>query len=85
MFVAALALAGCVKEGAPAQMQEQETSGYTIEVISRPAPAAKTTLVDNGETYSVNWTSNDVISVNGQESIALVVDATNAKKAKFTF
>lgn len=85
IFLTALALAGCVKEGAPAQMQEQETSGYTIEVISRPAPAARTTLVDNGETYSVNWTSSDVISVNGQESIALVVDATNAKKAKFTF
>ena len=85
IFLTALALAGCVKEGAPAQMQEQETSGYTIEVISRPAPAAKTTLVDTGETYSVNWTSNDVISVNGQESIALVVDAANAKKAKFTF
>ena len=85
MFLAALALAGCVKEGAPAQMQEQETSGYTIEVISRPAPAAKTTLVDNGESYSVNWTSDDVISVHGQESIALTVDAANAKKAKFTF
>ena len=85
IFLTALALAGCVKEGAPAQMQEQETSGYTIEVISRPAPAAKTTLVDNGESYSVNWTSDDVISVNGQESIALTVDAANAKKAKFTF
>lgn len=85
IFLTALALAGCVKEGAPAQMQEQETSGYTIEVTSRPAPAARTTLVDNGETYSVNWTSNDVISVNGQESIALTVDAANAKKAKFTF
>ena len=85
IFLTTLALAGCVKEGAPAQMQEQETSGYTIEVISRPAPAAKTTLVDNGESYSVNWTSDDVISVNGQESIALTVDAANAKKAKFTF
>ena len=62
-----------------------ETVGYTIEVTSPSAIESKTTLVDNGEYYSVNWTANDVISVNGQESTELSVNEENARRAIFTF
>ena len=85
IFLAAmLVFAGCVKEN-PAQTLEPETNGYAIEATSGYAASTKTTLVDNGDYYSVNWTSNDVISVNGQASASLTVDATAANKAVFTF
>ena len=84
VLAAMLAFAGCMKEE-PAQTLEPEIKGYTIEAISGSAASTKTTLVDNETYYSVNWTANDVISVNGQESVELVVDATAANKAVFTF
>ena len=81
---AMLAFAGCMKEQ-PAQMPEPEAAVYTIEVTSNSAVSPKTTIIDNGDNYSVNWTSDDAISVNGQESAGLTIDSDNAKKAKFTF
>ena len=83
-LAAMLAFAGCMKEE-PAQTLEPETNGYTIEAISSSATSTKTTLVDNEAYYSVNWTSTDVISVNGQESSTLTVNTTAANKAVFTF
>ena len=79
-----LVAAGCVKETS-APEPGTETNGFTIEAVSAPKIESKTTLVDNGEFYSVNWTANDVISVNGQESAELIVDTENAKKAVFSF
>ena len=84
VLAAMLAFAGCMKEE-PAQTLEPETNGYTIEATSGSAASTKTTLVDNGDHYSVNWTSNDVISVNGQSSKALTIDAATANKAVFEF
>ena len=84
VLAAMLAFAGCMKEE-PAQTLEPETNGYTIEATSGSATSTKTTLVDNGDYYSVNWTSSDVISVNGQESVELTVNADAANKAVFTF
>ena len=83
----AVLAAGCQKPE-PVQEPEMElvADGYTIQVTSGTAtPAAKTTLIDNGESYSVNWTSSDVISVNGQNSEELTVNADNPKKAVFKF
>ena len=84
VLAAMLAFAGCMKEE-PAQTPEPETNGYTIEATSGSAASTKTTLVDNGGYYSVNWTSTDVISVNGQSSNALTIDADAANKAVFEF
>ena len=80
----ALLAAGCQKNE-PMEAPEVENGRYAIEVTSPSAVESKTTLVDNGEYYSVNWTASDVISVNGQESADLTVDTGNARKAVFTF
>ena len=80
----ALIAAGCQKNE-PVHTPEAENGAYAIEVTSPYAVESKTTLVDNGDYYSVNWTASDVIFVNGQESSGLTVDTGNAKKAVFTF
>lgn len=80
----ALIAAGCQKNE-PVHTPEAENGAYAIEVTSPSAVESKTTLVDNGDYYSVNWTASDVISVNGQESADLTVDTGNARKAVFTF
>ena len=78
-----MAAVGCLKDE-PTQTPETNEGVNVLEVTS-PSNLTKTTLVDNGDYYSVNWTANDVISVNGQESSGLTVDTENAKKAVFTF
>ena len=80
---AAIAAVGCLKDE-PTQTPETN-EGVNVLEVTAPSNLTKTTLVDNGDYYSVNWTANDVISVNGQESSELTVDAENAKKAVFTF
>lgn len=80
---AAIAAVGCLKDE-PTQTPETNEGVNVLEVTS-PSNLTKTTLVDNGNSYSVNWTANDVISVNGQESSELSVDTENAKKAVFSF
>lgn len=82
-FLAVIAAAGCLKDE-PTQTPEINEGVNVLEVTS-PSNLTKTTLTDNGDYYSVNWTANDVISVNGQESSGLTVDTENAKKAVFTF
>ena len=82
-LLAAMAAVGCLKDE-PTQTPETNEGVNVLEVTS-PSNLTKTTLVDNGDYYSVNWTANDVISVNGQESSGLTVDTENAKKAVFTF
>ena len=84
LSAAVVLTAGCMKNE-PVQTPENGTSGFSIEAVSPDNLMTRTTLVDNGETYSVNWLSTDKISVNGQESSALTVNQENAKKAVFTF
>ena len=45
----------------------------------------KTVAEENGQTYSVIWTENDKIIVNGNESLSINVDKANPKKAAFSF
>ena len=78
-----MAAAGCLKDE-PTQTPEINEGVNVLEVTS-PSNLTKTTLTDNGDYYSVSWTADDVISVNGQESSDLTVDAENANKAVFTF
>ena len=84
LSAAVVLTAGCMKNE-PVQTHENGISGFSIEAVSPDNLMTRTTLVDNGDTYSVNWLSTDKISVNGQESSALTVDQENAKKAVFTF
>lgn len=43
----------------------------------------RTSMVPNGDCYSVHWSEEDVISVNGTESSAIAVEEGNAKRAVF--
>ena len=85
-----LAAVSCEKEN----IKENETpvaEGKTL-VLDAVAPAdvtaspfgTKTTMVPNGEVYSVNWSENDAISVNGKTSSSIEIDEDNAKSATFT-
>ena len=78
-----MAAVGCLKDELTQTPETNE--GVNVLEVTSPSNLTKTTLVDNGDYYSVNWTANDVISVNGQESSGLTVDTENAKKAVFTF
>lgn len=78
-----MAAVGCLKDELPQTPETNE--GVNVLEVTSPSNLTKTTLVDNGDYYSVNWTANDVISVNGQESSGLTVDTENANKAVFTF
>ena len=86
----ASAAVSCVKE----DMTDNDTpvvEGKTL-VLEAVAPAdvtaspfgTKTTMAPNGENYSVNWSANDAISVNGVESSSIEIAADNAKSATFT-
>lgn len=85
-----LAAVSCEKEN----ITDNETpvaEGKTL-VLEAVAPAdvtaspfgTKTTMVPNGENYSVNWSANDAISVNGVASSSIEIAADNAKSATFT-
>ena len=78
-----MAAVGCLKNELTQTPETNE--GVNVLEVTSPSNLTKTTLVDNGDYYSVNWTANDVISVNGQESSGLTVDTENAKKAVFAF
>jgi len=85
-----LAAVSCEKEN----ITDNETpvaEGKTL-VLEAVAPAdvtaspfgTKTTMVPNGENYSVNWSENDAILVNGVASSSIEIAADNAKSATFT-
>ncbi len=84
-----LAAVSCVKEDI------NDDSVPVVEgtlVIEAAAPAdvtanpfgTKTTMVPNDEKYSVHWSADDAISVNGVASSAIEIAADNAKSATFT-
>lgn len=85
----ALAAVSCVKEDI------NDNSAPVAEgtlMIEAAAPAdvtanpfgTKTTMVPNDGNYSVHWSADDVISVNGAASSAIDIAADNAKSATFT-
>ena len=86
----ASAAVSCVKE----DMTDNDTpvvEGKTL-VLEAVAPAdvtadplgTKTTMVSDGDNYSVNWSVDDAISVNGVASSSIEIAADNAKSATFT-
>lgn len=52
------------------------------DVISNPLDT-KTVMTPNGDTYSVNWSETDAISVNGVTSSDITIDSDNARSATF--
>ena len=85
IFLASLALlsASCTKEDLKEMSQNQDTI-----IIKADVPAtdgdSKTTISDNGDkTWSVLWTADDAISVNGQSSNSISL-SDDRKSAEFT-
>lgn len=67
----------------PATEPSQES--VQLEITISDKIESKTLATDEGETYSVTWTGTETVSVNGQHSKAIDVDASNPKCAVFTF
>ena len=68
----------------------KEETKTVVLAVSAPAdivagPLTKTVMLPAGEGYAVNWTATDEIAVNGLKPTASEVDASDAKKASFTF
>lgn len=83
IFLASLALlsASCAKEDLKEMSQNQDTITIKADV---PATDSKTTISDNGDkTWSVLWTADDAISVNGQSSNSISL-SDDRKSAEFT-
>lgn len=69
---------------------EHEETKTVVLAVSAPAdivagPLTRTVMLPAGEGYAVNWTATDEITVNGIKPTAKEVDASDAKKASFTF
>ena len=85
-----LLLIGCVACSHEEIEQAPVVEGQTL-ILEAAAPAdvtagplgTKTTMVPNEETYSVHWSENDAISVNGVTSTQTEIDSENAKSATF--
>lgn len=78
------------KEDEENKEEEQEEAKTVVLAVSAPAditagPLTKTVMLPAGEGYAVNWTASDEITVNGLKPTAKEVDASDAKKASFTF
>lgn len=67
-----------VVEDMPVVLEASAPSDVTV------SPLTKTSMIPSGENYSVLWSENDAISVNGTTSSSIAVDADNAKNASFT-
>ena len=64
---------------------EPSQESVQLEITISDKIESKTLATDEGETYSVTWTGTETVSVNGQHSKAIDVDASNPKCAVFTF
>lgn len=84
-----LAAVSCVKEDITDNNVPVEEGTLVIEAAAPADVTAnpfgtKTTMAPNGENYSVLWSADDAISVNGAASSAIEIAADNAKSATFT-
>ena len=84
-----LAAVSCVKEDINDNNAPVEEGTLVIEAAAPADVTAnpfgtKTTMAPNGENYSVLWSADDAISVNGAASSAIEIAADNAKSATFT-
>ena len=92
LFLAALAVmtVSCLKENAPQADDSLNPAGEFELQVAAPDDVTvdplgtKTVMVPEGNAYAVNWSEDDAISVNGTASVAINVEADNAKAATFT-
>lgn len=92
LFLAALAVmtVSCLKENAPQADESLNPAGEFELQVAAPDDVTvdplgtKTVMVPEGNAYAVNWSEDDAISVNGTASVAINVEADNAKAATFT-
>ena len=92
IVLAALAVmtVSCLKENAPQADDSLNPAGEFELQVAAPDDVTvdplgtKTVMVPEGNAYAVNWSEDDAISVNGTASVAINVEADNAKSATFT-
>ncbi len=92
LFLAAVAVmtVSCLKENAPQADDSLNPAGEFELQVAAPDDVTvdplgtKTVMVPEGNAYAVNWSEDDAISVNGTASVAINVEADNAKAATFT-
>ena len=77
LFAVALLLAGC--------QSDTTLKSAATNSVSLSLPQTRTSLGEKvGDVYAVLWSEGDRISVNGVESSAATIDATNPSNAQFT-
>ena len=67
------------------QDKPNDTQQIQIKVSIKDDIASKTVASDEGTGYSVTWTGDEVVSVNGIESLEMSVNEDNSRSATFTF
>lgn len=85
-MMAALLAASCTRDeitDGKDGVQDLFLTASSPDDVSVNPFGTKTSMVPNGDCYSVHWSEDDVISVNGVESSAIAVEEGNAKKAVF--
>lgn len=88
--VFSLLLIGCIACTHEEIEQAPDLEGQTLileasvpaDVTSNPL-GTKTAMTPNGDTYSVNWSETDAISVNGVTSSDITIDSDDAGSATF--
>lgn len=82
-MMAALLAASCTRDeitDGKDGVQDLFLTASSPDDVSVNPFGTKTSMVPNGDCYSVLWSEDDVISVNGVESSAIAVEEGNAKK-----
>ena len=82
-FIAVWMAACCACSAELDTLHEQESVQLAVTISDNAD--SKTAASDDGDKFSVIWTGTEKVSVNGQQSRSLVVDAENPKRAVFTF
>ena len=82
-FIAVWIAACCACSAELDTLHEQESVQLAVTISDNAD--SKTAASDEGDKFSVIWTGTEKVSVNGQQSRSIVVDAENPKRAVFTF
>ena len=87
-YIAALccvALASCTENNLDAVKPEEPSNGGTVLTAVIGADTKTTIGEKSGKEYTILWTAGDKINVNGEESSEAVIEAADAKSAKYSF
>ncbi|MBE6250102.1 MAG: exo-alpha-sialidase [Bacteroidales bacterium] len=82
-FIAVWIAACCACSAELDTLHEQESVPLAVTISDNAD--SKTAASDEGDKFSVIWTGTEKVSVNGQQSRSIVVDAENPKRAVFAF